>query len=268
MSTAIWWQPPITASGATLWTPANGSTLPINWVDLPDTATLTTSGSALISAGNKGTFGGSFSAPATTNRPTIQENTIGTLRGASFATDDILTLIRGSSTAFTAQSTFLVFRFGSTSSGSARFVSQSLGTNADTPNRYVPIIRQATTVNVGSFLASSVAAVAMAYDTWGLFQSIHNGTTLSNSLNAGTANTSTVALNQSFDRHSIGGSFAASGTYGSFSNMVSVEMLQYDIAVSGDLLARIQGYMLWRGSSGLQSLLPSGHAYKNAAPTL
>lgn len=35
---------------------------------------------------------------------------------------------------------------------------------------------------------------------------------------------------------------------------------------TGDLLARIQGYLAWR--FGLQGDLPAGHAYKNAAPTV
>lgn len=152
----------------------------------------------------------------------------------------------------TAQSVFAVVAMSSAQNWGRPFTQTTTadGTTTGTMNpdfaitgHYVPILRNSTNAQWGSYNAGSVrAAVNFTYDAWGVWSSIHTGAQISNRLDNGTASTySTTTLNTVFNTFMIGANGGA--VVNQFLGGYVGEVLVYTQAVSDAGRNRISAYL-------------------------
>lgn len=258
------------------WTPARISTA--LWLDASDASTLydATSGGSLVAAdgaiarfedksGNARHFTQSSSTLRTIRKTAIQ-NGLGVVRldgtndymdsGAisAFATDqiaDFVIVIWRNTTAANQH----VFRSAYTSGASTNsntlhgvFRTSALAAAAHARTSTGSLVASTVTISSGTYLHSSIWAsddtVTLRVD--------------------GAAATAGTGANASPSGHTNTRLGANSGTLGEYAAIDVCEWVRVLGGVSTDTRDRIEGYLAWKW--GIQSSLPSDHAYKNARP--
>lgn len=193
-----------------------------------------------------------FTFPADLNGlDTIQmENGYGALEGAYSAT-------------LTEQSVFVVFKYTTATGTNGRIFTQA-GTDGDYDSSpYIPVLRDGSNTNIGSYGGSIKAPVAVTDQVYCQFSSVHSGSLISNRVNGGTASTDSHTLSKSITRYRIGLQIDETTSYaiGAIAEVIVLEE-----AVDTDTREYLEGYLAHK--YGLEGDLPSGHTYETEAPTV
>jgi hypothetical protein len=165
----------------------------------------------------------------------------------------------------TSQHTFIVYTYET----SGRLLSQSnSGTDLAT-NMYVPSVSTSAT-SISSYLSGTFrSAVSMVTTNAkpNLFESHHNGTVLSNRINAGTPVNFTGTLNATISRIGLNCTLSASGgvEVGGIINLMELVIIN-NTSLSASDIEKMRGYLAWKWN--MVSDLPSGHPYKTTPPDL
>jgi len=160
-----------------------------------------------------------------------------------------------------AQSVFAVFRYNVTSTYQRIYSQSNAGTDTSLTGGFVPIIKTSSVDYFGSIQQDNLYGyLTTTRDAPQLFSSVHSGTAVSNRLFGGTAATGTFSLSATLTRYMVGGD-----TYGGFLYGYIAEIIVLPVAASDAVRETIEGYLAWKW--GLEGSLPTGHPYKDAAPT-
>jgi collagen type I/II/III/V/XI/XXIV/XXVII alpha len=177
-------------------------------------------------------------------------------------------LLRRSITALPAGTLISVFAVGQMSNvgGDNRIVSFGVAGSTDTTGtHYIPLLRYGTLAFITSYSGGDLAAGAATYDTPAVFGTVPSGTQHTAYSN-GTASSTSFTYPSTYAPSAFGigadgsASFVSSPLTGIISEVVIVTG-----AISSADIDRVNGYLAWK--YGLQGNLPTGHAYKSAAPT-
>ena len=101
-------------------------------------------------------------------------------------------------------SNFLVGSMSSTTQNFGRILTNGANTDDYALNNLIPILRNGTAAQLCSYRNVQIAVNNISYDTQLLMSQTHDGTTLSNYINNGSASTSTFALSQSITKTALG----------------------------------------------------------------
>lgn len=201
------------------------------WLDAADASTVTLNGSNVSQwrdkSGNNRHAGQSTAAnqPAWNTSPRNGRSTI-TWSNSSF--------MNGAMASATAYTVFAVIRYQSTSAGFSRFFSLGrTGAGDSSSPAHVPMYRVNSGENFASFSGSPRGQVTFPYNQFAVLTSAHDGATVSNRINGGTAATASYSLTgTNFTRYAIGTSL--DGAFDAFSTIVgeTCEYLAYARALS------------------------------------
>lgn len=229
-------------SGSNLWTPANLATAPILWYDLTDKSTITLNGATISQVSDKGSASNNLVQPTASSQPTD------TVEG-SYHNNTTFLVSASTLTVANGDIEVLAGKFDPADSGvavttySSNIISwimtqaaSSLASQARVNSRQLN----------GSSYPLNTRSAAFA-------DVVTNETHV---LESNLAGWSGVTLNLS--GNSIGSTWNVIGTYH--------EYLLLAAGTSRADLDKVTGYLAWR--HGSQSRLPSGHPYKNGAPTV
>ena len=250
-----------------LWTPAEEG--PFLWMDASDLQTVTiASGSAVSDVRNKIGNSLTFSQSNSSYRPTlVLQHQAGKSALLFDGSNDSLVAV-GTSTAFTAQSSFAVARYTG-SSNYQRIFTQANGTSPDyggTP--YIQLLAYNANYTPSARLLSygssgDSAMVAWPQSTYAVIESIHNGSSVTNAVN-GSGEATTNASIGTYDRWGIGDTLNQAAN-GPLAGHVG-EVVMFSRAADLRLRRLMQGYLAW--GWGLQSSLAASHPFRNRPPLI
>jgi hypothetical protein len=128
----------------------------------------------------------------------------------------------------TSQSVFAVFNMLSTSGNYARVFTQSPSGDDFASDNYIPIIRNLTNNNVGSWIDGIKSGININYSIQYIYASIHSGTQLINYLNSTTSSSAyNHALNRNETRLAIGNVTSTTNGTGAFDGHIT-EIIVYN----------------------------------------
>jgi len=253
------------------------------WLDAADSTTITQSSNKVSQWNDKSTSGYNFTQATSANQPTYATDAaLNGLSKINYSSANAQYLAGPSSLTWGLNSiaVFIICRTADATTNMSIFAKSLLGGQAGR----IFLIRESSNLTIGidtdgagtGFIITSDTYTANQYrllefvanrNTAKTHTAYQNGTAIGTQLtNVNVANnaTSDVMLTGAYNNGS-GGVPPASGFY---LNGDIAEILIYVNANDMTDLTRqkIEGYLTWKW--GQQSLLPSGHPYKNAAPTI
>jgi hypothetical protein len=235
------------------------------WLDGSDSSTLSLSGTTVTQWRDKSGLGNNTSATGGTN--TYTTNAINGLSAVSLNNS---WLTGGFTTTFTGTQV-QAFAVATLSSGAGTW-GRVLSLGRPGVNDYnatdttFMIIRYSGGQSVGIGRNSSYLSVGIpAYSTPFIVQSSHNGATEAIGVNGTlTPSTQNTGVGSGFNITSYGiGTNTNTGDATYWAGYVG-EVIYYTGLLTTLQIQQVEGYLAWKW--GLQSLLPSGHPYKNSPP--
>lgn len=191
------------------------------WLDASDGNTLydaTSGGNLVISNGStvkrwEDKSGNVRHATNGTNGPTLQTSNKNSLNTLNFSTAKWITSTFSSKT-YTSQTTFVVFRYGSSTGPFARAFSQSVSgtTDYEYAENYIPVLRNNQDDQFGSFANSDFRSlVSVSQNTWYIARSRHSGSAVTLRMNTTEGSSYNHSLNTSFEIFRIGATYLQDG---------------------------------------------------------
>lgn len=266
------------AAGA-LWTPAEIA--PAIWYDTSDSATVTLVGSVASAISNKGTLSYNLTQGTSSARPLLDAaslNGLDTLRldgdNDRLENSNGVNLLRNSSGGMT----FVVKKTNTVTTGQEIFGVRQQGARRVLLAEYtgvtgvVNIVRSLRTDNGSATTETRLDTTSTVDTDWHFLSAVTNfgeakltlvldGTVEAHTDSFGTAG-NTSNTDAARIRMGCGTANTASGFFNG--NIAEVIIIETDVSLVTRQL--IEGYLAWKW--GLQANLPSGHPYKDAAPTV
>lgn len=255
-------------SQAGTWNPS--SITPYLWLDATDNTTITLDGSSRISQWRDKSGNGFHANQSGSNGFTLFDFTP-SLNFRQTATTQDNTTSRtfleclNWNFSSTTQQVFCVFRRLS-GTNNAYLFNQSDATADTNGNAHIPVVLSNTAIGcivdgTNTIRASRTIAVNTGY----LFEAERNGTAITNRLNGeATGGTFTASANmKTMTRYWLNVNSALGTTLSMAGNIG--EILIFNSVLSQTNRELVQGYLAWKWY--LQDSLPSGHPYKNVAPS-
>lgn len=243
-----------------LWTPKIITTM--LWLDASDSTTITTESGNVSQWNDKSGNDRHLSQSTSTNRPALTSAGQNGLNVITF--DGSNDGLQGSFAAMslTAQSSFAVAKV-SASSSFARIFSQATSTQADyaSTGAYLPILAGNASNTIASFTNTEVGIASFSTGSFGILQSVHSGTAITNAVNGTAVASVNHTLSLVASRFSVG---KTTGENQGYLNGVIAEVVVLPSAATLTTQQLIQGYLAHKW--GLAVSLPAGHPYKTAPP--
>lgn len=210
------------------------------WLDASDSTTVTLNGSNVSQWRDKSGNNRHAAQSTAANQPAWNTSP---RNGRSTITWSNSSFMNGAMASATAYTVFAVIRYQSTSAAFARFFTLGRTGAADNVSpAHTPMLRFSSGEQFNSFGTGAVAAVTFPYNQFAVLTSAHDGTTVSNRLNGGTAATASYSLTgTNFTRYAIGA--FQDGTFDSFSTLVG-ETCEYVTYTRG--LSLSEQETVWR----------------------
>jgi hypothetical protein len=238
------------------------------WLDPTDSNTYTTSGSSIVSWTDKSQYAYLFSNSDTGRRPTLSNingSNAFSFVGPGVAGNTTSQFLSNATLTLGSYANYSIFAIGKQNASTPSFTGYNwllnkdyylyLGANA---NVYAGFTGNGTTLN-----DTNAFVPACNVQTPSIMEMITSSSSLTGYYNGVTLNTKTGTTG-TFTGLNVG-DIQPNGNSGQCWNGQIGDIIIYDTALSTSQRQLIEGYLAWKW--GTQSTLPTGHPYKNAAPT-
>ena len=243
----------VSSGGSVLWTPANLGASLLGWFDGADAASVTITGSGVSAWANKGASPFTLTQGTDNLRPSYAANAV------TFADNSSQYLAAGSPPL--AYDLLIVAKPNSYNDWRTLFLSVSGTTTENTI-----LIQNTGQLGIYQATLNQAGGLTWANNTSGLcYAQISNAGPVLMSRDGGAlASTGVAQLGIPLQGVGSSGSFDVHSYTQGFGAVYELTFVPYNSSL--DTRQRLEGYAAWKW--GLQALLPSGHPYKSAAPTV